>query len=140
MRVFLVVMAWTLGILAVLALIGFVLWSMYGREFVSAFNTSTEEGARIGSTTNDAVCYEKTVERLKGCESLKCTMEAKVFASNCFGTVRVRTDLCEGIPKVFNLIEYAVWQEETCEKISPDNEHCGKVLQNVAKYCTLKRD
>ena len=138
MRVFLVVMAWALGILAVLALIGFVLWSMYGQEFVSGLKTSTEEGARVGSTTNDAVCYGKTLERIKGCEGLKCTMEAKIFASSCFRKVRVRTELCEGVPKILNLLEYAAWQEETCEKLSPDNEGCGKVLQEVAKYCALK--
>lgn len=138
MRVFLVVMAWVLGILAVLALVGFVLWSMYGREYLSAFKTASEEGARIGSTTSDAVCYEKIAERMEGCEGIQCTLEAKFFASSCFRKVRVRTDMCEGVPRILDLLEYVAWQDEVCSKIAPDNDGCEKVVQEVAKYCEAR--
>ncbi|GAB2892649.1 hypothetical protein GCM10027046_21920 [Uliginosibacterium flavum] len=138
MRVFLVVGAWMLGVLAVLALAGFILWSNYGREYVDAIQTAAQEGAAIGKSKDDGSCYALTLDKLKACDSFKCTLETKTFASSCFRSTRVQTGFCEDVPRISNVVKYLSWLGDTCEEAAPDNDNCGKVLEEVVKYCSSR--
>ena len=138
MRVFLVIAAWMLGVVAVVALVGFILWSRYGDEYVEVFKTATRDGMSLGKTKGDAACYEAILDKMRNCAGTKCAIEAKVFASSCFRSVAIRTDMCKGVPPVFDFVNYASWLNDKCEEVAPKNEGCGKVLEEVAKYCSAQ--
>lgn len=119
--------------IAVLAVVGFVLYIYSDKRYLAQHDTVTIEGRGFGETTDQNGCIERGLSWLGDVKdpSIKQVTLNGRFVNECLRSSKPSPNFCKGVPKLVD----REWKSEQCRVVGRDDLTCDVVFDEKRSYC-----
>jgi len=95
------------------------------------------EATAFAETHPKDTCFDKAMDRMKGCFGFTCEIEGRIFLKMCLKEAQPSPGLCDDVPSILQLGQVAMWQLSECRArpTQIEQQRCGRALQELIDYC-----
>ena len=128
-----------IGVLAVVAVIGFLMYSASDPDYKREYAAKKAEGAEFGKNTDQDGCMKEGLTRARKMTLFQITpvLVNEVFVQACLKSSRPTPDFCNGVPGYWNL-HTDEWENDQCERagMDPLQTGCRSVFSARIDHCS----
>ena len=136
LKIVLIVIGVFVLILIALGVLGYVYFNQHKDEWMKAGAAAKQEGEAFAGGKDASQCVDEGLKRLNACAGLSCEITARAFTQACMTKAAPSPQLCNGAPKRSEIINSAKWALEECGRRGQSgNQACGRLMQEVQRYC-----
>ena len=119
--------------------VGFVYVNKHKEEWMKAGNAAKQEGETFAAGKDASLCVDEALRRLGSCQGLQCEVTNRIFLEHCMKKAAPSPQLCTNVPRRSAILASARWALEECGRRGmPNNQPCGRLLQEVQRYCDTR--
>jgi hypothetical protein len=140
LKIVLAVVGFFILILIGFGVTGYIYFNQHKDEWMKAANVAKQEGEAFGAGKEASQCVDEAITRVGKCQGLPCEVGNRLFLNSCLSKASPSPQLCSSVPRRSEILRSAKWALDECGRRGlPNNQPCGRLLQEVQIYCAKAR-
>lgn len=115
-------------LLTVLLLFG---CDMSEEEYLQAHEAGLSEGVNIDQDE----CLKNSIEKIKACSSLSCSVSTDGYFRACFSVATKSSTICNEVPPDEGQFKHGSWRAKQCDMRGADPAHCDVLFSTLQAMC-----